>query len=138
MCTHLILIGDTYLYKNGSISLPNPETLRGFVALKHQNPQLNLLICLTPANRLMSMVAGDDYLSAQFINDIANYLVQNNLNGFGNFFEILNIFNSLNSVCNSFKKKPSVKFKFFLKNFVEEKKRLKKNLFKSFHYKIKN
>lgn len=80
------MIGNTYINENGSIALPSEENIRDFGNLKLRNPNLKLLICLSPHNRLMSLLAANEKLRKNFLNDVVDYLIKYNLDGFGRHF----------------------------------------------------
>lgn len=54
LCTHIILIGVCYIDNNGLILLPPTKLIQSYVNLKRTNPELKILISLTPKNNLMS------------------------------------------------------------------------------------
>jgi GH18 family chitinase len=82
LCTHLIIIGNTFVDTDGLILLPNSTQLQPYVNLKKENPELKIIICLTPDNRIMSQIVLDDNLMEQMANTLAIYLTRNNLDGF--------------------------------------------------------
>ena len=55
LCTHILLIGGTFVDDDGLILLPSTDQIRPFVNLK-RNKDVKILLTLTPRNPYMSRV----------------------------------------------------------------------------------
>uniref|UniRef100_A0A914CYN7 GH18 domain-containing protein n=1 Tax=Acrobeloides nanus TaxID=290746 RepID=A0A914CYN7_9BILA len=83
LCTHLLVIGRCNLDDRAKIILPTVEVIEKYNRLKDENPNLKVLITLTPTtNQLMSRLVIDDSLIDEFVNTLTLYLVINKLDGF--------------------------------------------------------
>uniref|UniRef100_A0AC34QV38 GH18 domain-containing protein n=1 Tax=Panagrolaimus sp. JU765 TaxID=591449 RepID=A0AC34QV38_9BILA len=82
LCTHLLLIGGTFVDTDGLILLPKSIEVQPFVKLKEKNSNLKILMTLTPNNRIMSQIVLDDGLMEQMANTLVYYMINNNLDGF--------------------------------------------------------
>uniref|UniRef100_A0A7E4VYR0 GH18 domain-containing protein n=1 Tax=Panagrellus redivivus TaxID=6233 RepID=A0A7E4VYR0_PANRE len=82
LCTHLLIIGGTYIDYDGLIVFPPSETIQQYVQLKKQNENLKILVTLTPNNERMSQIVLSDALMNQLANTVAYYLTGNSLDGF--------------------------------------------------------
>ncbi|KAI1729037.1 glycosyl hydrolases family 18 domain-containing protein [Ditylenchus destructor] len=82
LCTHLMVIGGCFLNGNGSIVLPSDELIQPYVRLKTVNPQLKILITLTPENEAMSKVVLSIELMNKMLSTVEEYMERNNLDGF--------------------------------------------------------
>ena len=59
LCTHLLLIGSTSIQSNDHIQFPPIEQINQLHRLQLSNPQLKLLITLTPDNQRMSRIVSE-------------------------------------------------------------------------------
>ncbi|KAI6217275.1 Glyco-18 domain-containing protein [Aphelenchoides fujianensis] len=81
LCTHLLLINDCTLNETG-IHFPNVNMVRRYNKLKKKNPDLKVLVSLTPSNRYISEIAVQDSKIAAMSAIVRNYLLDNQLDGF--------------------------------------------------------
>ncbi|KAI6177726.1 hypothetical protein M3Y97_00939500 [Aphelenchoides bicaudatus] len=81
LCTHYLLIGNVTLNADG-LGFPNTSLLARYVNLKQINPDLKILLSLTPENRYMSQMAVNiTWIEAASI-QVRDFLLQNNLDGY--------------------------------------------------------
>lgn len=63
LCTHILLIGGTFVDTDGLILLPKSIDVQPFAKLKEKNSNLKILMTLTPNNRIMSQIVSKRVIS---------------------------------------------------------------------------
>ncbi|MCP9258578.1 Glycosyl hydrolase, family 18 [Dirofilaria immitis] len=83
LCTHYNLIGSCTIDEHYHIVLPNITAVTMMREwLKGQESSPKLLITLTPANNRMSYIVKNDELRKKMVEDVTEYLLINQINGF--------------------------------------------------------
>ncbi|KAK0419118.1 hypothetical protein QR680_013963 [Steinernema hermaphroditum] len=82
LCTHLMIIGSTYIHGNFTPHMPNVADLQPILDLRKTNPKLKIFLTLTPSNPIMSTLVLNDTLMDSYTGKVAEYLRENDLDGF--------------------------------------------------------
>ncbi|CAD5217395.1 unnamed protein product [Bursaphelenchus okinawaensis] len=81
LCTHILLIGSTNFGGDGP-TFPPIEEIRRYNKLKTVNHRLKVLISLTPNNPAMTAVTSNEIQLAQYVAQVKDYLLANDVDGF--------------------------------------------------------
>ncbi|CAD6188302.1 unnamed protein product [Caenorhabditis auriculariae] len=81
ICTHIALIGSTFVGSSGQFVPPPSFVSTSFLSLKRRNSALKLLLCLTGPNPNFSLLVSSEETIERFVTDSHDFLTENELDG---------------------------------------------------------
>ncbi|TKR72517.1 hypothetical protein L596_019951 [Steinernema carpocapsae] len=82
LCTHIMILGSTYINKDCTPDMPNPSQILPMLDLKQDNSDLNIFLTLTPSNPTMSKLVQNEDLMHAYVANVTAYLLKYELDGF--------------------------------------------------------